>query len=33
MRHLIEKYGFIQCGIIYVFDGTKRIAYEFIKED
>ena len=29
----IEKYGFIQCGIIYVFDGTKRIAYEFIKED
>lgn len=28
MRHLIEKNGFIECGIIVVDDGTKRIAYQ-----
>lgn len=28
MQHLILKNGFIQCGIIYVEDGTPRIAYE-----
>ena len=28
MRHLISKHGFIECGIIVVDDGTKRIAYQ-----
>ncbi|MDR0893456.1 MAG: GNAT family N-acetyltransferase [Mediterranea sp.] len=28
MRHALEKYGFIRCGIIYVADGTPRIAYQ-----
>ena len=29
MRHLIEKSGFTYCGVIYVEDGTPRMAYEF----
>ncbi|MBQ6479313.1 MAG: N-acetyltransferase [Erysipelotrichaceae bacterium] len=28
MRHLIEKNGFQTCGIIFVDDGTERIAYQ-----
>ena len=28
MQHLAEKHGFQRCGIIYVEDGTPRIAYE-----
>ncbi len=28
MQHLIEKNGFQKCGIIYVSDGSARIAYE-----
>ena len=28
MQHLLEKYGFVRCGIIYVANGTKRIAYQ-----
>ena len=28
MQHLIEKNGFQRCGIIYIDDGTPRIAYE-----
>ena len=28
MRHLLEKYGFAYRGIIYVEDGTPRLAYE-----
>ena len=28
MRHLIQKNGFIECGIIIVDDGTPRIAYQ-----
>ena len=28
MQHLLEKHGFLQCGIIYVADGTPRIAYQ-----
>jgi RimJ/RimL family protein N-acetyltransferase len=27
MQHLLEKYGFIRCGIIYIETGDKRIAY------
>ncbi len=30
MQHLILKNGFTQCGIIYVEDGSPRIAYEKI---
>lgn len=32
MRHLIEKSGFVRCGIIHVADGSPRIAYEWIAE-
>lgn len=32
MQHLIEKNGFQRCGIIYVEDGSPRIAYEKIKD-
>lgn len=28
MQHLVEKAGFSRCGIIYVSDGTPRIAYD-----
>lgn len=31
MQHLIEKNGFINCGTIYVSDGSPRIAYEKFK--
>jgi len=30
MQHLAEKHGFLRCGIIYVEDGTPRIAYELL---
>ncbi len=32
MQYLIEKNGFKKCGIIYVEDGSPRIAYQYIKE-
>ena len=28
MRHLVEKLGFVECGVIYVDDGTPRLAYQ-----
>ncbi len=28
MQHLLEKYGFRRCGIIYVMDGSERLAYQ-----
>ncbi len=28
MRHILEKAGFTECGIIYISDGTPRIAYQ-----
>ncbi|MCR4772849.1 MAG: GNAT family N-acetyltransferase [Prevotella sp.] len=28
VQHLLEKNGFQRCGIIYVADGTERIAYQ-----
>lgn len=28
MQHLLEKNGFLKCGIIYVDDGSPRIAYQ-----
>ena len=30
MQHLLEKLGFQKCGIIYVEDGSPRIAYEWL---
>ena len=30
MQHLLEKNGFTRCGIIYVANGTPRIAYQRI---
>ncbi|MCR4938945.1 MAG: N-acetyltransferase [Treponemataceae bacterium] len=31
MQSLIEKSGFSRCGIIYVTDGSARIAYQYVK--
>jgi len=31
MQHLIEKSGFMKCGIIYIANGSPRIAYQKIK--
>lgn len=28
MQHLVKKFGFIYCGIIYVADGSPRLAYQ-----
>ena len=28
MRHVIERYGFTYCGIIYLLDGAERLAYQ-----
>lgn len=32
MRHLIEKNGFAFCGIIFLGDGTPRLAYQKVSE-
>jgi len=32
MQHVIEKYGFTYCGIIYLASGDERLAYQLIKE-
>ncbi len=31
MQHLLEKHGFERCGIVYMKDGSKRIAYQLLK--
>ncbi len=28
MQHILQRNGFIRCGIIYIADGTERIAYQ-----
>lgn len=28
MQHLLETHGFVRCGVIYVGDGTPRLAYQ-----
>lgn len=33
MQHLLEKNGFVRCGIIHVANGTPRIAYQFVGEN
>jgi hypothetical protein len=30
MQHILEKTGFVRCGIIYVANGTERIAFQKI---
>ena len=30
MQHVVEKIGFTKCGIIYIDDGTPRIAYQLV---
>ncbi|MBR1626923.1 MAG: GNAT family N-acetyltransferase [Bacteroidales bacterium] len=30
MQHLLEKYGFTYCGIIYLLNGDERLAYQKI---
>ena len=30
MQHVVEKAGFQRCGIIYIADGSPRIAYELL---
>lgn len=32
MQHLLEKYGFRRCGIIYLQNGAARIAYQYDKD-
>ncbi|MCI8650867.1 MAG: N-acetyltransferase [Oscillospiraceae bacterium] len=29
MQHVLEKHGFVPSGIIHIYDGSPRIAYEF----
>ena len=33
MQHLIEKSGFQKCGIVYMDDGSPRIAYQYTSRD
>lgn len=33
MQHILEKNGFVRCGIIHVADGSPRIAYQKLSED
>lgn len=33
MQHLVEKYGFLYCGVIYIADGSPRLAYERVVAD
>ena len=32
MRHVIERYGFTYCGIIYLLNGDERLAYQILAE-
>lgn len=32
MRRLAEKNGFTECGVIYVADGTPRVAYQLVND-
>ena len=33
MRRMLEKNGFVYCGVIYLQDGAKRVAYEKVIEN
>ena len=30
MQHVLERYGFVSCGIVHARDGSPRIAYELL---
>lgn len=30
MQHLLEKHCFQRCGVVHVWDGTPRIAYQYV---
>lgn len=32
MQHVLEKCGFVRCGIVYMPDGSPRIAYELLEK-
>ena len=32
MQSAVKKYGFKECGIIYTYDGSSRIAFDYIGE-
>lgn len=32
MRAALKKYGFVECGIIWVEDGSERLAYDFLSK-
>lgn len=32
MQHVVQKHGFVRCGIIYLENGDPRIAYQYSKE-
>lgn len=33
MRHIAEREGFVYCGVVYMSDGTERLAYEWWRWD
>ena len=33
MRHILEKEGFVYCGIVFMEDGSERLAYEWWRWD
>lgn len=32
MQHILKRHGFVRCGIIYVANGTPRIAYQSVAQ-
>ena len=32
MQKALHKFGFRQCGIVYMEDGTERVAFDFLRE-
>lgn len=33
MRHILDKHGFVYCGIVFMNDGSPRVAYEWWRYD
>jgi hypothetical protein len=31
MQHILQSYGFTYCGIIYLADGSERLAYQKVQ--
>ena len=32
MQHILLKFGFISCGIIYTHNGTPRLAFHYVAD-